>query len=809
VLSDGKIDGTADQQEWEGSRMTAKVNRRNFLKTASATVGMLAYATEGSLPAPAEEKPAAAGEPTISILSQVPYKPGADYPIQAKEFTKVRLKDNFWQPKMKINAEVTIPFEVQKAHEREQPIPINVLQAAIYSLQTYPDPKIQIEVDNAVKRLRNAEVAQPTTRNDSFEVAVAYYEATGRRDLLDPAISIADRIYDVQKKDNPPFSGGERDAINCLQLYRATHDKKYLDLAKNYLDIRGRADSVNRGRHNQSYEPVLEQSEAVGHAVNGVTFMLSLLEVGMLTGLTDYSDAAERLWNDTVRTKLYVTGGVGCTGNEGFGPAYSLPNLSAYSETCAAAMYSTFSHRMFLASGDAKYIDVMERTMYNNLVDGVSVSGDHFFYVNRLASAGDGRDVRWERASLECCPPNLARFLASMPGYIYAQKSHDLYINLYISSEADFQVDGRDLGLAVESEMPWDGRSKITITKSDNIKAALKLRIPGWLRNRPLPGDLYTDLDGSNSEAALSVNGAPVKLDVDVLGYVTLDRAWKSGDVVELTFPMEIRKIQADGKVKNDRGRMAVARGPIVFCAEWPEYEGGRILTLLVDPQSEMKAVFDPKFFGGATVIRTQGRQISMPRSEMHPLTLIPYHLWANRGAGEMAVWLSTQDYAIGDIGPAGGIIFYVNKNNADDGWRFLEAAPFDQSAGAPWGSFRIPIAGAYGHAVGAGKQNTLDILASCKTHGTAADLCAGFAVHGIRDWYLPSVDELALLYDNLAATGIVDFGDRGVADNYDYWSSTQATTDMARHRDFADNGDRDHYDDKDYPRRVRAIRSF
>src|SRR5262249_25504399 len=218
-------------------------------------------------------------------------------------------------------------------------------------------------------------------------------------------------LYDEFVAKNPPFSGGERDAINCVQLYRATHDTAHLDLAKHYLDIRGLETSVNRSRHNQSYKPVLEQTEAVGHAVNCASLMVSLVDVGVLTGIRAYVDAAERMWNDVVSRKLYVTGGVGTTGNEGFGEPYVLPNISAYAETCAVLMFMTLNHRLFLATGDAKYIDVMERGMYNNALSGVATSGDRFFYVNRLASAGDGRDARWQRASLECCPPNLVRFL--------------------------------------------------------------------------------------------------------------------------------------------------------------------------------------------------------------------------------------------------------------------------------------------------------------------------------------------------------------------------------------------------------------
>jgi DUF1680 family protein len=256
--------------------------------------------------------------------------------------------------------------------------------------------------------------------NSGFEVAATYFNVTRRTDLIEKAIAAAGQLAREFADGDPPFAGGERDAINCVQLYRATHDRTHLDLARHYLDIRGREDSVNRSRHNQSYRPVLEQSEAVGHAVNCVSLMVSLTDVGVLAGLTPYLEVAQRMWRDIVERKLYITGGVGTTGNEGFGEPYALPNLAAYAETCAALMFITLNHRLFMATGDSRYIDVMERAMYNNALSGVSAGGDRFFYVNRLASAGDGRDVRWARASLECCPPNLVRFLASMPGFIYA-----------------------------------------------------------------------------------------------------------------------------------------------------------------------------------------------------------------------------------------------------------------------------------------------------------------------------------------------------------------------------------------------------
>lgn len=788
--------------------MKNKVHRRDFLKSVSAAVGALAYGSSSTLPSDAEERPAAAVVPAPApVISSTEYTPST-YPIQAKPFQEVTLTDSFWRPKMKRNAEVTIPFEIQKFEEREHPISTNVLEAAIYSLQTYPDPKLQSQVDASIKAMTLEPRGGKVPRNEIFEVASAYYRCTGKKDLLDVAVKSADAIYQNFQTENPPFSGGERDAINCIALYNATHDKRYLDMAKHYLDIRGLPNVAQPSRHNQTYKPVLEQSEAVGHAVNDASLMVSLVDVGTLTGLTPYSDAASRIWTDAATKKMYITGGVGSTGNEGFGQPYSLPNLSAYAETCAGLMFTTFNHKMFLATGDGKYIDVMERTMYNNVIDGVTAAGDHFFYVNRLASAGDGRDVRWDRASLECCPPNLVRFMASMPGYIYAQREGDIYVNLYVSSKAKFRVNGKEIALGVTSEMPWGGKSSIRIESGDPVQGTLKLRIPGWVRNQPVPSDLYSYVDKSEASAVISFNGKAIPVAPDKYGYLSVDRTWKQGDTVQLEFPMDVRRVAAHVDIVDDRGRMAFERGPIVFCAEWPYYQGGKVLTALLDPKSEIKASFEPEFFGGAVLLSTQARSISMPRAEFAPIKLIPYHLWANRGPGEMAVWLSTRDYAIGDIGPAGGIIFYVNKNYANDGWRYLEAAPRDQSAGAPWGSFRVPISGAYGSVIGTGRQNTLDIKAGCKTPGIAADLCLSYSLNGFRDWFLPSDSELAEMYVNLKVPGRMDIASN-ISDNYSYWSSTQATTDMARHRDFADDGLRGHYDDKDYPRHVRAIRSF
>jgi len=777
--------------------MSQNIDRRGFLKTVpvasvAAYTGLFTRLGQTSRSA------------SMRIGTAV-YTPVGDYPIRPKRGDGVRIKDRFWGPKIRTNAEVTIPFQVQKLAQADREFGVNVLEAAILSLQAHPDPALAAQVERQVRAM----ASNAWRGNSNFEVAAAYYHATGKRDLLDQAIKTAATLYENFKVKNPPFSGGERDAINCVQLYRATGDKKHLDLAKHYLDIRGLETSVNRSRHNQSYKPVLEQSEAVGHAVNCLTLMVSLADVGVLTGLRDYFSAAQRMWADVVERKMYVTGGAGSTGNEGFGGPYSMPNISAYAETCAVLMFITLNHRMFLATGESKYIDVMERGMYNNALSGVAASGNRFFYVNRLASAGDGRDTRWERASLECCPPNLVRFLAAMPGFVYAQDKKDaVYVNLYLSSEATFSVGGKDLALAVESEIPWGGKSKIIVSAKQDVRGAIKLRIPGWARNQPVPGTLYTYEHKLDKQPTVSVNGKAVSAAADRTGYVLLERVWQNGDHIEIEFPFEVRPVVADSRVRENRGRIALERGPIVYCAEWPESPDGRALDLLLETTSELKPAFDESLFGGVNVIAAQARRMTNPSLPPQPIRLIPYYLWANRGAGEMSVWLPTREYEPGDTGPAGGFIFYKNPNAAADGWRYLEAAPVDQSAGAKWGCFRRAITGARGTAVGTGKKNTEEMLAACPEQGTAADLCSSYSLNGVGGWFLPSRDELALMYRHLKATGVADFRDEGLADNCSYWSSSQVTADMAHHIDFPDAG-RPHYDDKDFPRRVRAIRAF
>ncbi len=785
--------------------MNRHIPRRHFLRTAPA-VGALAYSAAERTPVPATPDHSATASPSDIELWKSGRAPSAEYPIRPSLHSEVFVADDFWHPRLQRNAEVTIPLEVRKLEASPRRTRGGVLEAAMLSLVTRPDPWLQAWVDRRVDEMASQEAP---ASNREFGVAATWYRTTGRRDLIDRAVQSAALLSDDFQANDPPFSGGERDSLNCSRLYRVTGDPQHLDLARHYLDIRSREDSIGRSRHNQSHMHVLEQTEAVGHAVNCLTLAVSMADVGILSGREEYLRVAQSMWHDAVSRKMYITGGVGTTGNEGFGEPYSLPNIDAYSETCAVLMLITLSHNLFLASGDARYIDVMERGMYNNAVCGVSVSGDHYFYVNRLASAGDGRDLRWQRASLECCPPTLVRFMARMPGYIYAQDPDGVvFVNLYVSSETEFEMGGGTLGLSVESEMPWGGRSSITVSAEQALEGTIRLRMPGWARDVPDPEGLYTYTDRLEVRAMVSVNGRPVDPAPDQLGYVSLTREWRDGDVIEVVLPVEVRRVVADERVRENRGRFAVERGPIVYCCEWPEVAGGNVLDLLFDEGGEMQTRLDADLLGGHPVIDTEARSLTDPSAPAKPVTLTPYHLWANRGAGEMSAWLSRRQLAPGDTGPAGGFIFYVNTDYVSDGWRYLEAAPFDQSGGAKWGCFRREVPGARGTAVGTGRQNTADILAACDDPGSAAYLCANLVLNGIGGWFLPSTDELVLMYEILGARGLGNFRDVGLADNFTYWASSQVSADMAAHVDFPDLG-RVHGDDKDFPRRVRAIRAF
>ena len=637
-------------------------------------------------------------------------KPLRDYAVKPVPFTAVHFSDDFWAPRIEVNRTVTIPFAFQKCEEtgrvdnflragaalrgetlRDKKPPgypfddtdlYKVIEGASYSLSVHPDPKLETYVDGLIEKIGAAQEKDGylyTTRTidpekphpwagtkrwelekvDShelydlghlYEAAAAYYQATGKRSLLDVALRTAellDSTFGPGKQSIWP--GHQITEMGLARLYRITGEERYLNLAKFLLDVRGPDGARGAGRqYNQSHMRVVEQTEAVGHAVRATYMYSGMADVAALTGDASYLKAIDRIWENVAGKKLYITGGIGATGSgEAFGRDYELPNMSAYNETCAAIGNDYWNHRLFLLHADARYIDVMERTLYNGLISGVSLDGKSFFYPNPLESNGQHQRSPW--FGVACCPGNITRFMASVPGYVYAQQGDTLYVNLFVGSTAEIKMDnGRVVRLVQETRYPWDGAVKLTVNPDKSTGFAIDVRIPGWARNEAAPSDLYRFLDRVEQPAALKVNGklVPIKLEK---GYASLRRDWKRGDVIELTLPMPVRRVAADENVGADRGRVALQRGPLVYCAEWPDNPAGHVRNLVLPDNARLTAEFEPGVLKGITVIK--GRALGLAYDAQGKVTkaeqdfaAIPYYAWANRGRGQMVVWIPNNE---------------------------------------------------------------------------------------------------------------------------------------------------------------------
>ena len=484
------------------------------------------------------------------------------------------------------------------------------------------------------------------------EGAIAHYQATGSRKFLDIAIRYADCVC----REVGPAVGqacvvpGHQIAEMALaKLYLVTGDRKYLDEAKFFLDYRGRTTITHD--YSQAHKPVTEQDEAVGHAVRAAYMYAGMADVAALTGDTAYISAIDRIWENIVGKKLYITGGIGATSaGEAFGRNYELPNMTAYCETCAAIGLCYVNHRLFLLHGEAKYYDVLERTLYNGLLAGYSLTGDGFFYPNPLASAGQHERKAWFGCA--CCPSNICRFIPSLPGYVYAvasqtpQSSKSVYVNMFVPGTATLLVDGKSLTLSQDTRYPWDGETTITVGKNSVGTFNLKIRIPGWVRSQTVPSDLYNYDDSAHPGFSVSINGTTVPLLVSPDGYVDIERRWKKGDEVLLHLDMEPRVVKANERVSADRGMVAVERGPLVYCAEHPD--NGFDLTRFVMPQKPVFAEGEVQIAGTPIVtlttdvqtIDSESQEQGTWRFDSHKLTLIPYYAWCHRGKGQMRVWL-------------------------------------------------------------------------------------------------------------------------------------------------------------------------
>ena len=629
------------------------------------------------------------------------------YPITPVPFTKVKVTDSFWGQRLKASRDVTIPLAFSKCEETgrytnfekaanpsdsyevkgysfDDTDVYKTIEGASYSLQTYPNKKLVHYIDSVLDIVAKAQekdgyLYTSRTMNPKHphewagdkrwskvedlshefynlghmvEGAVAHFQATGSRKFLDIACRYADCVCrEIGTKPGQVcvVPGHQIAEMALCKLYVLTGEKRYLDQAKFFLDYRGK--TTIKTEYSQSHKPVVEQDEAVGHAVRAAYMYAGMADVAALTGDKSYINAIDNIWNNIVEKKLYITGGIGATNNgEAFGKNYELPNMSAYCETCAAIGNVYVNYRLFLLHGESKYYDVLERSLYNGLISGVSLDGGGFFYPNPLESMGQHQRQSWFGCA--CCPSNIARFIPSLPGYVYAVNKRDVYVNLFMSNTSQLSVAGKGITLEQQTQYPWDGDIAIKVAANKAGQWAMKVRIPGWVRNEVVPSNLYEFTDNLRPQYNITVNGNAVNGKLTDDGYFTIDRKWKKGDVVRVHFDMDPRTVRANNNVEADRGFVAIERGPIVYCAEWPDNDFD-IMGALVN-QSPKMTVEDGTLHAKdkkvadyyIKVIKTDAQLLSFDKqgrlnTEDVKLSLIPYYAWCHRGSGKMRVWLS------------------------------------------------------------------------------------------------------------------------------------------------------------------------
>ena len=478
-----------------------------------------------------------------------------------------------------------------------------------------------------------------------YEAAAAYFQATGKRNLLNVALKNAALIErDFGPGKLQKASGHQEIEIGLVKLYQVTGERRWLDLARFFIDVRGYGEP-----YAQNHQKVKDQRVAVGHAVRLGYMFAAVADVAALTGTQEYDAAMKAVWEDIVGSQMYVTGGVGATGsNEGFGGAYDLPNYSAYCETCSSIAFVLWTQRMFQRTGDSRYVDVLELTLYNALNAGLSLSGDGFFYPNPLESRKNVERSTW--FSCACCPPNLTRFFSALPALLYAKKGNTFYINLFAASKTTIEntdTQGRKVKIAIrqETEFPWSGRVRIHIDPARPNTFPLKIRIPGWAKGEIVPLDLYDFHEFSGRPVSLKVNGQVLPATLEN-GFAIIDRKWTAGDVVELDLPMQVQRIQANARVQADVNRFALQRGPLVYCLEGRDQADDRVLNMLVPDSVEIASEFDPTLLGGVQTLSFTGFLVKsksdIGEADLQKLALkaIPYYAWANRGRDNMLVWL-------------------------------------------------------------------------------------------------------------------------------------------------------------------------
>jgi DUF1680 family protein len=586
--------------------------------------------------------------------------------ITPVDFSHVKITDNFWAPRLQSHAAMTLAVCIDQIENQTGRIRnfenaakgegehsgiffddsdvYKALEGIAYTLKNHPDPQLEKKADEWIdkfaaaqqpdgyintfytltgpeKRWRNMDKHEMYCAGHMIEAAVAYFQATGKRKLLDVSIRMADHMMTLFGPGKRHWvAGHEEIELALVKLYGVTGEEKYLDFANWLLEERGHGHGSkgDEGQWNPIYyqddKPVREMTDIAGHAVRAMYLYCGMADVAALKNDTGYVDAMHRLWDDVVLRNMYVTGGIGSSHhNEGFTEDYDLPNYDAYCETCASVGMVYWNWRMNRFTGDSKYIDVLERSMYNGALAGISLAGDLFFYVNPLASNGHHHRQAWYGCA--CCPSQISRFLPSIGNYIYGVSSDAVWVNLYISNTAEFDVNKKSVKLRQETNYPWDGAVMLTVESvSTPLKEAIRLRIPDWNRS-------YT----------LAVNGETLASPVVEKGYAVLNREWQAGDRITLALDMPVEVVAADPHVKEDIGKRAIRRGPLVYCAEEADNTGA-FDKIALSPETSYQVAFQPALLNGVTIVTATSGDKSF--------TLIPYYAWDNRDAGEMKVWI-------------------------------------------------------------------------------------------------------------------------------------------------------------------------
>lgn len=648
--------------------------------------------------------------------------------IKEVPFTDVHFTDDFWLPRMEINRTVSIPsafhqceingrFDnfalagglIKGEHKGDFSFddtdPYKIIEGASYSLAVKYDPKLDAYLDSVITLIAAAQepdgylttcVTNKCTRLSGwwgssrwekinshelynsghlYEAAVAHYKATGKKTLLNVAIKNADLVCQVfgpnEGQKHVP-SGHPIIEMALAKLYNVTDDEKYLKMARYFVDETGRGtDGHKLSPYSQDHKPIIDQDEIVGHAVRAGYLFSGVTDVASLQHDKKLFDAVNRVWENMASKKLYLNGGIGSRPQgEGFGPNYELNNFNNYCETCASIANVYWNQRMFLATGDSKYIDVLERTLYNGLIAGVSLSGDKFFYDNPMGTPGGHARQQWFGCA--CCPGNVTRFMASVPGYVYAIDQKDVYVNLFVGGNSKLKVGDTEVELVQKTQYPWNGDVEIDVTPNKNDKFTLLVRIPGWAKNKPVPSDLYAYVDGSNPQVKVLVNGSETKKHTRA-GYWVIEREWKKGDKVTLTMDMPVRRVEANPQVRYDKGLLAMERGPILYALESIDQKRDYIFDIVIPRDSKIESHFEKNLLNGVVVL--EGNAFAVEKDSASgkviekPLTFkaIPYSTWNNRGIGQMVVWTpATKEYAIVKPEPT-----IASEAMPVDGWGF------------------------------------------------------------------------------------------------------------------------------------------